>query len=775
VQPDKRLTQKLRLRARELGADLIGVAPVSRYEHAPKLMSPQGHWPEARNIVVVAIHHTDGVIEMGGRDHPQRVGPYNVQGVMNSRNEHMVWELARLIHAAGWDAMPMPATNIWRFRPYGEVDHAFVPDVSNIHAAAAAGLGEIGYNGLLLSPEFGPRQRFCTLISNAPLEATPLYNGPELCDRCRLCAKHCLTQAFDMEVKGECEVVIEDKVMRYPDRNMWRCAWGEHFGLDLDLDKPDVITEEVIHRFLAEHGRRGGEMGSCLRYCLPPHLRHFDPEYTNTVRRRLRTGGAKPVDRPATVEAAEIAFQWGADWVAVARLETARKTGLDLRTHLPDAECLMVFGLCVPGADIPGVSEDVAAPVVRAVQDLAMYAELDIARAIERRGYAAIPRSGIVPEAALAAVGVEAVERIQVHNVVCSAPLFEQGVQPNPGDRDIELARALECIAGRRVVDLPEEDPSIRRFFDLLPGGVDLAGTAGLDRLDVLAQQLEGAFNADVLSADVVDCGGIHGPVKPKVVRTNARVPRRVRDLLPGARTVIVLGAAIPEITVRRAAEPPADGVGPYAMATYQARRELRYAAVALARALEARGDRALVADDLMGAASAVVTPRGRQPDASASRFAAVAAGLGTLMQTGAVWAPPFGNRVRFISIVTDAEFTPAPLFSDPAPCENCADKPCITACPTRALHADRTVLKLDDREFRFGHMDRLRCDWAAKFGLVGDEGPRWIGSYTDIPPPDRPLAVEDIVENYARLDPTQKHWMCVIDPCLRRCALRNG
>ena len=310
MQPDKRLTRKLEQKARELGADLVGIAPVSRYEHAPKLLSPRGHWPGARNIIVVATHHTDGVVEMGGREHPQQIGPYAVQGWMNSRNEHMVWELARLLHAEGWGAMPMPATNIWRFRPYGDVDHAFVPDISNIHAAAAAGLGEIGYNGLLLTPEFGPRQRFCTLISDAPLEATPLYRGPALCDRCLLCAKHCLTQAFDKEVLGECEVVIEDKVMRYPDRNMWRCAWGEHFGLDLDLDKPDTITEEVIHEFLAEHGRRGGEMGSCLRYCLPPHLRHFDPEYTNTVRRRLNTGAdGRPMDRPATLEAAALAVR----------------------------------------------------------------------------------------------------------------------------------------------------------------------------------------------------------------------------------------------------------------------------------------------------------------------------------------------------------------------------------------------------------------------------------------------------------------------------------
>jgi len=778
MEPDARLTQRIQLGARELGADLIGIAPVSRYEHAPKLLSPQGHWPEARNIIVVAIHHTDAAIEIGGREHPQKMGPYAVQNTMNYRNEHIVWRLAQILREEGWDAMPMPATNIWRFRPYGEVRHSFVPDISNIHAAAAAGLGEIGYSGLLLTPEFGPRQRFCTLISNAPLVPTPLYKGPTLCDRCLLCAKHCMTQAFDKEVKGECEVIIEDKVMRYPDRNMWRCAWAEHFGLDLDLDKPEVITEEVIHEFLAKYGRRGGEMGSCLRYCLPPHLRNFDRKYTDTVRRRLNTGAnGKFMDRGASFEAADIAFHWGADWVACARRETVQqRTGRDLRALLPDAETLVVMAFRIPGSDIAEAPDDAKAVTAAAVGELGRFAEHDIARGVERRGYAAIPQTGIPAETALTAVGLHAADGLQIHTVVCSAPLVEQGIQPAPGRRAAELFHALERIAGRRVVRTAYEDRDAARFFDLLPGGIDLFGVAGAGRLEAIADQIEDVFDREALCTDVVDRGGVHGPVQPQVVRKDRPVPRRLQDLLPGAQSVIVLGGVVPEVTVRRATEPPADGVGPYAYATYQARRELRYAAAALARAIEWMGYRAVVTDDLMGTASTVITPRGRQPDASACRFAAVAAGLGALMHTGGVWTPPFANRGRFIAVVTDLELPETPLFAESAPCAACTEKPCIAACPTQALDERQHTIEVDGIEYRFGLIERLRCDWAAKYGLVGDEGPRWIGSYTDIPPPqDRAVTIDDVVENFAKLDPTQKHWMCIVEPCLRCCALRLG
>ncbi|MBC7289464.1 MAG: hypothetical protein H5T86_15765, partial [Armatimonadetes bacterium] len=409
---DMELTQRLVERARELGADLVGIANVERYKHAPLLLSPQGHFPEARCIVVIALHHTDGAIEMGGRPTPHDIGPYDVQNWMNSRGEHIVWWLAGVLEEAGWRAIPMPATNIWRFRPYDGVERPFVPDISNIHAAAAAGLGEIGWSGLLLTPEFGPRQRFCTLITDAPLVPTPLYRGAPLCDRCMMCARHCLAEAFDKEVAGECVVLIEDKEMRYANKNMWRCAWGEHFGVDLFLPKPDRIDEAVIRQQLAEHGRRGGEMGSCLRYCLPPHLRHFDPDYTDTVRRRPST--SRPglsMDRPATWEAQRIAFAWGAAVVGVGDAQSCAAAGIDLSAKLTDGQRLIAFALPWPRGSSSGGREGVPLPAVSAaVHDFIAYAEHDIARQLERVGYAAIPRAQLSPQALAKATGLGIVD-----------------------------------------------------------------------------------------------------------------------------------------------------------------------------------------------------------------------------------------------------------------------------------------------------------------------------------------------------------------------------
>jgi epoxyqueuosine reductase QueG len=64
-------------------------------------------------------------------------------------------------------------------------------DISQKHAAVAAGLGRFGLQSLVLTPQFGPRQRWGTVITDAPLKAgVPL--AAELCLP-EACGRACLT------------------------------------------------------------------------------------------------------------------------------------------------------------------------------------------------------------------------------------------------------------------------------------------------------------------------------------------------------------------------------------------------------------------------------------------------------------------------------------------------------------------------------------------------------------------------------------------------------
>src|SRR4030066_448546 len=69
-----------------------------------------------------------------------------------SRMAEVASSLAKYIRALGYPALPS-----------GNDTGQSIP------LAIDAGLGELGRNGLLLSPEYGPRQRLCKVFTNLPL------------------------------------------------------------------------------------------------------------------------------------------------------------------------------------------------------------------------------------------------------------------------------------------------------------------------------------------------------------------------------------------------------------------------------------------------------------------------------------------------------------------------------------------------------------------------------------------------------------------------------
>jgi ferredoxin len=93
----------------------------------------------------------------------------------------------------------------------------------------AAGLGELGWSGTVLTPEFGPRQRFTVIITEAPLEESRLYEGAALCSRCMNCVAKCPVGAIDGNKKHTIE--IDGKTFEYGVHNRLRCDWSKRYAL----------------------------------------------------------------------------------------------------------------------------------------------------------------------------------------------------------------------------------------------------------------------------------------------------------------------------------------------------------------------------------------------------------------------------------------------------------------------------------------------------------------------------------------------------------------
>ncbi|MEN6549799.1 MAG: hypothetical protein ABFE07_27475 [Armatimonadia bacterium] len=745
-----------------LGADLVGVANIERYDNAPLMMSPKGIFPEARSVVVCALHHPDGCIEMGGRKHPQDMGPYAVQGLMNTHLDHISYEMARHLEDLGYEAIPIAASNIWRYRNYKGLSAVFAPDMSHIYSAVAAGLTELGYHGISMSPEFGPRNRFVSIITTAELDPTPLLPGNTLCDNCNQCVKHCLAGALSEEVDGLEYIEIEGRKYNKAKKSLWRCSWGEHFGVDLDLPKPDVVTEEKIIQTIREKGLRGGEMGSCLRHCLPPHLRYFDKEYTNAPRRKriyardeqVGTPGSFEWEMPRYVqeEMTAKALASGIDFVLVHDEAALQAMSFDFQERLPDAVRAVTMGVLIPKGNSHGEVWTAGAYFASRESYLG-------ARKLEDLGYSVVVCSDL-PQSAMAAVtdkmAPEGWEALTA-TFLTSAPLVaddpaktpDGGVRAPALQQPKNLTRALKQAA---------------EAF-----GCDQVGIASPARLAELKKQLAPIFDGEK-TFGVTNKGKMWLEFEAEVVEETRQV-KDAYDYLPDAQSVVVLGLRIPAATTRRVAQPPAEVVGPYVFAQYVVQWILREKALSMVKWLSARGYKAEITMDLMATGSISANPRGPQRNAFSNRFAAVAAGLGAITKGGFVATEDFGTNMRYVSVITDAPLKADDLLDFQSLLGSCSGcDTCMTACPPEA-YLDEIAVSLEGQPIKFHRLDQKRCDWCARYALMGGDGFKHMGVDKDIFPP-KEITAEALAKGFEQFDTVQGHHRCGVESCVVNCPL---
>ncbi|MEW6547691.1 MAG: hypothetical protein AB1446_12385 [Bacillota bacterium] len=216
------LTQEMKQYLKSLGADLVGVAPVERFEGAPR--RPEEILPGARSVVVIGLR-----IPLASVDAWKKLmKSYQVygHGWLNFHLSFMEYHLAQFLEDRGYHALPLSSLD-----PYYDMKTFMTEGLSNRHAAVAAGLGEFGWNNLFLSPRFGPRVRLTTTITSAPLEADPMYSGPPLClkQRCLKCVEECPMQVFDRQ--DGIQVTIAGRAFemsRLDGERKYLCRWCEH-------------------------------------------------------------------------------------------------------------------------------------------------------------------------------------------------------------------------------------------------------------------------------------------------------------------------------------------------------------------------------------------------------------------------------------------------------------------------------------------------------------------------------------------------------------------
>ena len=180
---NKRLTTRVKDIARRSGADLIGIARSESFSSAPKDHHPDDILRGAKSVIVMAARLLDPSLEKA----PSR--EYSITyAVVNRELDRIAYQVARFLQDEGFRAVQVPASP-----PYDLA--GMMGDLSHRHAGHLAGLGIFGKNNLLLSPEFGPRIRLVSVITDASLAPDkPLIM--DLCGDCARCIDACPAKAL---------------------------------------------------------------------------------------------------------------------------------------------------------------------------------------------------------------------------------------------------------------------------------------------------------------------------------------------------------------------------------------------------------------------------------------------------------------------------------------------------------------------------------------------------------------------------------------------------
>ncbi|MEK6795974.1 MAG: hypothetical protein AABZ39_14425 [Spirochaetota bacterium] len=235
------ITKKIKETAKSYGADIVGIASMDRFEGAPPQMDPRYIMPEAKSCIAMGFRVFRGSLR--GIEEGTFFSNYSAMGYGGITYLYMpmtVINVCKVIEDMGYEALPMGHQSDWRaIDNEGELKKKFsrpvapgkpAPDIM-VHlrlAAFAAGLGEIGFSKMLLTPEFGPALRVGLIFTELELEPDPIYNGPKLCNKCMACVKQCPGSCFS--TTKTVKVTVAGHELEWSDLDMKGCDYSFRGG-----------------------------------------------------------------------------------------------------------------------------------------------------------------------------------------------------------------------------------------------------------------------------------------------------------------------------------------------------------------------------------------------------------------------------------------------------------------------------------------------------------------------------------------------------------------
>jgi len=182
-------------KAKSFGASLAGIANVHALKKSPSHTSDQlVSWPDwAQSVLVIALVHPGKQLELDWWD-----------GKRGTPGNRILIDTADRIQE--W------LEQEWEIKAQNLMYHVENGGIYLKDAAVMAGLGIVGKNNLLVTPEFGPHVRLRALLLDEDLEPTSSIEF-DACATCDMpCIKACRRNAFEngSYERERCNLQIEE-------------------------------------------------------------------------------------------------------------------------------------------------------------------------------------------------------------------------------------------------------------------------------------------------------------------------------------------------------------------------------------------------------------------------------------------------------------------------------------------------------------------------------------------------------------------------------------
>lgn len=259
------ITEQIKDRLRTVhDMDLVGVAAASALDGEPKGRRPADLLPGAKSVLVFGRALADGAVqaqfralEEGRLSDQSAYAAYAGDLAPNILLVNEGFELCCWLEKTfGTQALLCPfnvtqsmipdrTPGMFFADPYGQ---GMPLDIWK--AAMAAGLGEYGWSNRFLTPDYGPRQMLCAVVTTLELIPDSPYPGPALCDPsgCGVCAKVCPTHAIPAPGGPSKTVAAAGREQTVADVNANACtvaALGLRREFSGRVPCPDLIMDDA--------------------------------------------------------------------------------------------------------------------------------------------------------------------------------------------------------------------------------------------------------------------------------------------------------------------------------------------------------------------------------------------------------------------------------------------------------------------------------------------------------------------------------------------------